>query len=185
MTGREKIESLLKKLARQTTEQPSPAVGEKIKNDIPDKLAAHKTRLDTLNIIIDLRINKFAAAASIAIITAISIYLLFGANSSGHDIFDENRLAIQYLFKSENVANAGILNSISYLHDHLVQQGKEVVFYENSIDPQNHYRLVMHWKMPDGTYKAAVLVFGKLNVQNLTAEQLIELQALMLKRKNL
>ena len=63
----EKLEKLLNELADATAEQPRPGLAEDIRRRIPQQLSPHRGRMDTINIIIDLRISRLAAAAAIII----------------------------------------------------------------------------------------------------------------------
>jgi len=62
----------------------------------------------------------------------------------------------------------------------LLHKGKDVVYYGDSIDPDNSDALLLRWKLSEGKYK---VIFGDLSAKTVTAEELIELQAQML-RKN-
>ena len=64
---KEEIDVLLNKLADKTQESVHPELSEDIKHQIPHRLLTHRGGLDTIKIIIDLRINKLTAAAAIII----------------------------------------------------------------------------------------------------------------------
>ena len=74
---KQKIEKLLAELADKTKQQPSHLLAEKIKQNIPAALNSNRPKMDSINIIIDLRISRFAAAA-IIIASLILFTALFG-----------------------------------------------------------------------------------------------------------
>jgi hypothetical protein len=76
----EKLGKLLNELADATAGPVHPYLAEEIKHQIPQQLSPHKGGIDTVNIIIDLRISKLAAAAAI-IITMILFANFFGGIS--------------------------------------------------------------------------------------------------------
>jgi len=176
----QKIERLLKDLADVTAEPAQAALGEQIKNQIPASIAPQKSGLDTISIIVDLRISKLAAAAVIII----SMFALadFFANTdpSGGGIIQDGKILVKYIFGGEKTGQSEVLAGMSQLYEHLVNQGKEVVYYGNSIDLQDSNAVLMQWKLPDGRYQ---VTFADLRSRSVTAEELVELQAQMLQKR--
>ena len=74
MTSKEKIEAMLRALARRGIEPARPGLMHEIKCRIPRRLVPH--RMDTVRIIVDLRISRIAAAAVIvlALLVAASFF---------------------------------------------------------------------------------------------------------------
>jgi len=170
------IEKWLSGLANNTAEPPSPGLAEQIKQQIPEQLPVHKNKKDTINIIIDLRINKFAAAAVIILTLILFANFLRGRDSNG--LYQDSKLVAKYLLvernQSPNVA-AGMRKYRTRVH-----QGKQAVFYGDVINPQDSDAVLMYWKLTNGKYG---VMFADLREETVTAEQLIELQTRMLRDK--
>lgn len=179
--GEEKLKKLMNELAERTTESVRPGLAEDIKHRIPQKLTpSHRIGTDTVNIIIDLRVSKLAAAAVI-IATMILFAVFFGSRDSvGDGIYQDGKLLVKYCLGGENTDRSDILAGISKFYEYLLHKGKDVVYYGDSIDPDNSDALLLRWKLSEGKYK---VIFGDLSAKTVTAEELIELQAQML-RKN-
>jgi len=62
----------------------------------------------------------------------------------------------------------------------LVQEGKEVVYYGDSVDARDSNAVLMQWKVSDGKYK---VVFRDFRIREVSAEELIRLQAQMLQKR--
>lgn len=164
----EKLGKLLSELAERTAEPVRAGLAEDIKQHIPYSLAPHKRGMNTINIIVDLRVGKLAAAA------AIIITLILLANF--HGIHQDSKLLANYLLGRTGRSN---ISAAKTEYEILVQRGKEVVFYPN-IDPKDSNSVLMHWKLSDGKYRA---VFGDLREEEVSADELIKLQARMLQKK--
>jgi hypothetical protein len=65
-------------------------------------------------------------------------------------------------------------------YEYLAQTGKDVVYYGDSVDPQDSNAVLMQWKLSDGEYR---VVFGDLRERTVSAEELIRLQARMLQKR--
>ncbi len=175
----EKLEKLLNELADATIEPADPNLAEDIKQQIPQQLSPHRGGLDTINIIIDLRISKLAAAAVI-ILTMILFATFFGGRSQGGDgIYNSGKLLIEYCLEGIREDKGNILAAKSR-YEYLAQQGKDVVFYGDSADPRDSNAVLIQWKLADGEYK---VVFCDLREETVSAEELIRLQGLMLQKK--
>ncbi|MHC4060440.1 MAG: hypothetical protein ACYSUC_07930 [Planctomycetota bacterium] len=161
----ERLGKLLNQLAERRAEPVRPGLAAEIKQHIPERLPHHRKGLDTINIVIDLRIGKLAAAA-VVIITLIVL-----ANMQG--IYQEGKLLARYLLteppESEILAERA---------KHLTSRGMGVVIYEN-VDSRDSNSVLMHWELPGGSYR---VVFGDFREEEVSAEALIELQARMLQR---
>lgn len=173
----EKLDKLLNELTERTAEPVRPGLAEDIKQCIPERLIPYRKGIDSINIIVDLRVSKSAAAAVI-IITMILLASFFGGrNSTGNGLgIQDGKLLADYLLGGTDRNN---ISTAKARYEYLVQQGKDVVFYE-STDPEDHNSVWMHWKLPDGKYG---VVFGDLSEREVSAEELIELQARMLQKK--
>ena len=87
----ERIEQLLNELAQRTAEPVRPGLADEIKARIPDKPARHKSGLDTIRIIIDLRVTKLAAAAAIIITLLLCVTLLGGKDPAGSSFLQNTK----------------------------------------------------------------------------------------------
>jgi hypothetical protein len=175
----EKLGKLLNELADATAEPVRPHLAEDIKHQIPQQLSPHRGGLDTVSIIIDLRISKLAAAAAI-IVTMILCANFFGGRSQGSDgIYQNGKLLIKYCLGGISADRSNML-AVKSRYEHLAQMGKDIVYYGDSIDPQDGNAVVIQWKLSDGEYK---VVFGDLREETVSAEELIRLQARMLQKK--
>lgn len=175
----EKLGKLLNELADATTEPVRPHLAEDIKHQIPQQLSPHRGGLDTVNIIIDLRISKLAAAAAI-ILTMILFATFFGGRSQGGDgIYNSGKLLIEYCIEGIRADRSNIM-AAKLRYEHLAQQGKDIVFYGDSVDPRDSNAVLIQWKLANGKYK---VVFGDLREETVSAEELIRLQGRMLQKK--
>ena len=176
-----KLGRMLSELADRTTEPVRPSLAEEIKHRIPQKLAPHRMGMDTINIIIDLRISKLAAAAVI-IITMILLGNFFSGRGSTGDggIYHDSKLLIEYCLAGSDTGRSGVLAGASKLYEHLVGKGEDVVYYGDSIEPGDSNAVLMQWKISDGEYR---VIFGDLHTKTVGGEELIKLQARMLQKK--
>ncbi|MHC4665504.1 MAG: hypothetical protein ACYS9T_06045 [Planctomycetota bacterium] len=161
----ERLGKLLNQLAERTAEPVRPDLAAEIKQHIPERLPHHRKGLDTINIVIDLRIGKLAAAA-VVIITLIVLANLQGIHQDG-------KLLARYLLTEPRESEI-----LAERAKHLTSRGIEVVIYEN-VDSKDSNSVLMHWKLPDGSYR---VVFKDFREEEVSAEELIELQAWMLQR---
>jgi hypothetical protein len=173
MMAEDKLKELLNEQADATAEQVREGLNEDIKRRIPQSLVPHRGGWDTINIIIDLRISRLAAAAVI-IITMILLAGLFGGRDS---IGEDSKLWIKNCLQGESTHRSDVLSTLGEV---LVQQGREVVYYDNKPDTEDIYAVVMHWKLQDGRYG---VIFGDLTTKTVTPNTLIKLQARMLQEK--
>ena len=175
----EKLGKLLNELAQRTAEPVGHGLAEEIKHRIPHSLVPHRGRMDTINIIIDLRISKLAAAAVIIITMILLANFLGGRDLAGDGIYQDGKLLAKYLLGGTGAGKSNILTGRAK-YEYLAHKGKEVVFYGDSIDPEDSNAVLMQWKLPNGKYR---VIFSDLREREVDAEELIELQARMLKKK--
>lgn len=172
----EKLKNLLKELAESGSEPVRPGLAEDIKHQIPSGLAAHGRAMNTVNIIVDLRINKLVAAA---VIIAAMIFManFFTSRYSGDgNIFQESRVFLRYLLGSDKDRTATVRSR----YELLAKEGLDVVFYGPGVDVKDSNSILLHWKVSDGKYKVLLADFREKEV---SAEELIKLQAQMLQKK--
>jgi len=184
MMREEKVKKLLNELSDATSEQVRGGFAEEIKQQIPERLMPHRRGMDTINIIIDLRISKLAAAAVIIITMILLAHLLSGRDLTSGGIYQGGRLLTRYLLGGGSVDRSNVLVGMSESYERLVQQGRDVVYYGDSVDPEDGNAVLMHWRLSaeccDGMYR---VIFGDLREKTVSAEELIKLQSRMLQKK--
>ncbi len=166
----EKLERLLNELAQTTAEPVSAGLAEDIKRHIPDRLVHHRAGMDTISIIIDLRIGKLAAAAVIIITLVLCANFLGGRDTTGTGILQDGKLMVKYF-----LGGVGAVRSDLFTY----RSQKDIVYYGSS-DPQDSNAVLMHRKLSDGGYQ---VIFGDMRTKIVTADELVELQARMLQKK--
>jgi hypothetical protein len=177
----EKLQNLLNELAQTTTAPVRAGLAEDIKEQIPYRIMPHKSGFDTINIIIDLRISKLAAAAAIIITTVLCANLLNVRTSTSNSIYQDSKMLMKYFFGAADSGTNNIpAGRVKY--EHLLKQGKKAVYYGNITDPKDSNAVLIQYKLPDGNYQ---VTFSDLRVKIVTAEQLIELQTHMLQKKTI
>ncbi|UCE98565.1 MAG: hypothetical protein JSV82_05095 [Planctomycetota bacterium] len=174
----EKLEKLLNELADVTAEPVTPGFAEDIKQRIPHRLMPHKGRMDTVNIIIDLRVSKLAAAAAIIITMVLWGSFLRSPDSIDNGLYKDGKMLVKY-FLGAGAEESNVLVAKSR-YQYLVQRGEDVAYYGDNIDPQDSNAVLIQWKLSDGNYK---VIFADLREQTVSAEELIEFQARMLQKK--
>jgi hypothetical protein len=175
MRTEQELKELLNKLSDATTEPVPPALGGDIKRQIPHRLSHHRLGMDTINIIIHLRINKLAAAAAIIITIIFCATFLGGRNSTG-GVLQDGMLFIKY-WATADTAN---ISAVKSRYDRLLGRGEDVVWYGDRITTKDSSTVLMHRKLPDGKYE---IMFADGREKQVTAEELIPLLSRMLQKK--
>jgi hypothetical protein len=174
----ERLGKLLNKLAERTAEAVRPGLAEDIKQQIPERLGAHRGGMDTIKIMIDLRVSKLAAAAVIIISMILLASFFRVRNSPSGGFYEDSKLLIKYALAGEQERRrADLAAAMSRFYEYLAKQGKEVVFYAESANINDSNSVLMQWKVSDGRYK---VILGDLREIEVSAEELIKLQARML-----
>jgi hypothetical protein len=173
---KEKLEKLLNKLSERIVEPVRPGLAEDVKRQIPQQLHMHRRGMDTISIMIDLRISRLAAAAVIIITTILFANFFSLRNSTEGNLIE----TIKYCLTRENVSRNEFAN-MAVISEELLKEGKDVVYYGNNIKPGDGFTLLMHWKLPNGKYR---VIFSDLRIMTVSPDMLITLQAQMLKEKN-
>jgi hypothetical protein len=179
----EGITKLLDELTVATEESVRPDLAEDLRRQIPHSFGAHKGGMNTINIVINLRINKLTAAAAI-IITMIFTGAIFVGGSTPGSIYQDGKLLVRHYLEVDDRDGSDELAGMSRLYDYLISQGKDVAYYGSSIDPgRSSNAVLMQWKVADNEYKVILVNRGTLSLKTVNAEQLIELQRRMLNTK--
>jgi hypothetical protein len=170
---------LLSRLAEATYERPREGFAEEVKDHIPRRLIRHRVHWDSVNIVIDLRLNRLAAAAAI-VIAVLVLVGLFAREPGGDSMYMDGKLLLKYGLGGEEAWRSELLKSLGKFCEELARQGREVVFYGESTDPKDVHSIVMHWRLPDGQYR---VVFNDLTARSVSATSLIRLQSRMLQER--
>jgi hypothetical protein len=173
----EKLEKLLNELGRRIAGHARPGLAEDIKNQIPHKLIPHRGGLDTISIIIDLRVSRVAAAAVIIVAMVLLSSFLGARNSPGGSVYKDGKLLLKYCLGNTGASQLSAGRSV---YEHLVRQGRDVVYYGDSFACEDGNTVLMHWKLGDGEYG---VMFTDLHTRTVSAEELINLQAQMLQKR--
>ena len=175
---KKRIEELLRTFATGGIERARLSLAQEIKSRIPPRLIPH--RMDTVNIIIDLRISRLAAAAAIVLAVLLIGGFFGGRDAIGRRMYQDSKLFLRYTLGGEKACRAEVLQGLSQFHDDLVAQGREVVYYGNQADLDDPTAVLMHWKLPEGKYG---VILGDLTPREVSPRLLITLQAQMLQRR--
>ena len=118
----------------------------------------------------------------VAIIVTIIVMvgLWAGRDSAADWAYKDSKLLLKYCLGGENACRTDVLTGLSKLHERLLAQGREVVYYGDNVDLKDRYAVVMHWKLPNGKYG---VILGDLTAKTVTPELLIMLQARMLEER--
>jgi len=170
-----KTETLLKALAEHGIERARPELGDQIKARIPYRLTPH--RMDTINIIVDLRISRVAAAAAILLAMLVIGRFFGGRDAAGMRMYEDGKLFLRYTLGGENACKAEFLGNLAQFRDELVAQGREVVYYGEQAKLKDPCAVIMQWKLSDDKY---AVILGDLTTRTVSAKTLISLQAHML-----
>lgn len=179
MTDKERIEELLKAFPKRGMEPVRPGLMQEIKNRIPHRLIAH--RMDTVNIIVDLRISRVAAAAAIILALVVAGGLFGGREALGTRFFQDGKVFLKHALAGEDAYRADVLGELMNLRDGLVAQGREVVFYGDRAHLNDPHVVLMQWKLDDEDRYGVIL--GDLSARTVSGKSLIRLQAYMLKKQ--
>jgi hypothetical protein len=171
----QKIENLLKELSEQTIESPRAVFADEIKMRIPSTLRRHRAA-DGLNIVINLRVSKLAAAAAIILTVVLWANLFERPDLASGSLYNDCKLFLTYGFSGGRNELAVAKTRYQYLLD----RGKEAFFYGQSNDPKDSNAILLQWKLSDGNYR---VIFANLREETVSAEELIKLQVRMLQKR--
>ncbi|MHC4265677.1 MAG: hypothetical protein ACYSUK_07075 [Planctomycetota bacterium] len=175
----EKFEKIFHQLKDSSEEPSRPELGRRIKERIPEPLPHHRG-LDTINIMIDLRISRLAAAAAI-IITVILFANFMGGNGSGaHDFYQDSKMLVKYWLGGDKVQDDLFQDSSELLKRLVPENQEDVEYFGEVVKPGDSKAVLMYWKLEDGRYE---VIFGDFKIRSLTADELLKAQGDMIKQK--
>ena len=166
---------MLKVLPVRLIERARPGLAQEIKSRIPHRLYAH--RMDTINIIVDLRISRIAAAAVILVAVFLIGAFFGGRDAGGMHMVQDGKLLLKYTLGGERACRADVLAGLAKFRDELAAQGRDVVFCADHANFNDQYAILMYWPTQDGKYS---VILGDLSARTVTPQTLIRLQAHML-----
>ena len=176
--GTQKIEDLLRRLAERGIERARPEFVQEIKARIPSRLIPRS--MDTINIIVDLRISRVAAAAAILLAVLILGRFVGGRDATGAKVYEDGKLLLRYTLGGENACQAEFLGNLAQFRDELAAQGREVVYYGRTANLKDPCAVLMHWKLSEDKYG---VILGDLTARTVSAKTLITLQDHMLQER--
>lgn len=165
---KKKIETWLDACGRQGFEAPRAGLSQEIIRRIPARLSVH--RLDAINIIVDLRISRLAAAAAIVVAIFLAGGVFGGRDALRAGIYRDSRQLIAnalggeeeasqddlmtwltaYLLSQRRAGNNEVGTDIlTWLPAYLLSQGEVVAYYGPSEDPN---AILWHWRYSQDTY---------------------------------
>jgi len=177
MRGKERIEALLKAFSERGIEPARPGLMREIKDRIPHRLIPH--RMDTVRIIVDLRISRIAAAAAIVAALLLAGSFFGGREAMSGGVVHDGKLFIKYTLGGESAYRSAISNTLAGFRDGLLAQGREVVYYGDAAELNDPHAIMMHWKLDDDKYG---VIFGDLSARTVSSRTLIRLQVHMLEK---
>ena len=177
MTGKGRIEALLKAFSERGLEPARPGLMQEIKNRIPHRLIPH--RIDTVRIIVDLRISRIAAAAAIVGALLLAGSFFGGREAISGGVFRDGKLFLKYTLGGESAYRSEIAGTLAGLREDLLAQGREVVYYGDRAELNDPHAILMHWKLDDDKYG---VIFGDLSARTVSSSILIRLQVHMLEK---
>jgi hypothetical protein len=179
MPDKEHVEELLRAFPKRGLEPVRSGLMQDIKNRIPHRLIAH--RMDSINIIVDLRISRIAAAAVIILALILAGGLFGGREALSKRMYQDGKVFLKYTFAGEDACRGDVLNELLSLRDGLLSQGREVVYYGDRAHLNDPHVVLMHWKLDEDRYG---VILGDLSARTVSGKTLIRLQAYMLKKQS-
>ncbi len=174
----EELKQSLNELADMTTEHVRDGLAEDIKQRIGHGLVrGHHGRMDTVNVMIDLRISKLTAAAAIILVIILCGSFLSARDSSSEGVLKDTKMMVKY-FLGGGVKSNILAGKSKY--EYLARRGEDIAFYGDSIDPDDSNAVMVQWRLDNGQYR---VIFGDLREETVTADELIKLQSRMLRSK--
>ena len=174
----EELKQSLNELADISAEQVRGGLAEDIKQRIGHGFVrGHHDRMDTVNVMIDLRISKLTAAAAIILVIVLCVSFLSARDSASGGMLKDTKMMVKYFLGDPTKSNI-LAGKLKY--EYLAHQGEDIAFYGDSIDPDESNAVMVQWRLGNGQYR---VIFGDLREETVTSDELIKLQAQMLRNK--
>ena len=133
--------------------------------------------MDTISIIVDLRISRVAAAAIIFVALFVAAGFFGGREAISGGVYRNSKLFLNYTLKGEDAYRGQITETLATFRDALIAQGRDVVYYGDRAESNDPHVVLMHWKLSDDQYG---VILGDMSARTVHARTLIRLQAYML-----
>jgi hypothetical protein len=181
--GTQRIEDLLRAVAVRGIERARPGLAQEIKNRIPRRLIPRRS--DLIGLVASVRVNRFAAAATILLALLLIGGLLGGREAVGKQMIEDSKLLVQYTLAGKNAGRAQILERLMDFRNDMAAQGREVVCYGNQADLNDRCAVLMYWRLSDDddSEQRYGVVLGDLSTRTVSSDMLIRLQSYMLERQ--
>jgi len=173
-----KFDELFHKLTETSSEALRPELADKVKGHIPDSMPRHRG-LDTINIMIDLRVSRLAAAAAIIIAVVLIAGFMGAGSSKGESLYQDAKLMFQYWLNGEKVQETAFQENSELLKRMMPEDTKDVEQFGSIIKPGDSESILMYWKGDDGQYE---VIFGDFSKKTMNADELLKVQSDMLKK---
>jgi len=170
------IEQLLSELAPRTVEPVRPGLNEEIKQRIPHRLTRHKINWDTVNIIIDLRLNRSVAAAVIIVSVLLLLNLYGSRDGTSGGIVQDGMLLLKYFGAGRNPD----IEAGKAKYELLIERGQDVAWYGDWVNVADSNAVLMQQKLPAGKY---MVTFVDGREAEVDSEQLVELLSRTMQKK--
>ena len=171
------IKQLLNELGPRTAEPVRPGLNEEIKQRIPHRLTRHKIGWDTVNIIIDLRLNKSVAAAVIIISVLLLLNLYGSRDATGGGIVQDSKMLIKYL----RTGGKADIEASKAKYELLLGRGEDVVWYGDWINQADPNAVLIQQNLPTGKYMVTFVDGREVEVDS---RQLVELLSRTMGKKS-
>lgn len=182
MMSEKSTKNLLKRLPQRLAESVPTDLGQKIKQQIPQRLLPHRWGGETVNIIVHLRISRLTAVAAIVLTLVLCVQFFSDHNPNQNaGLYDEVKVLLNLLPGTEGTEADFQASFLKGQQDKLVSRGIDVVYFENAYDKDSPQTLLMYWKLPSGQYS---VIYRDLRKENVSPEKLIKLQADMIRQKD-
>jgi hypothetical protein len=173
----ERITDLLRDVSQSLGSPIRPGLSTEIKRRIPERLAPHG--VGTINIIVDLRVSRIAAAAAI-LIGLVVFGGIVESRGGALQMYRDSKLLVRYALAGEDAYKGEALSNLANIRDSLIAQGREVTYYGDNVNRKDEMAILMQWKIDDNKYG---VILGDLSAQTVSPTTLIWLQAQMLQER--
>jgi hypothetical protein len=179
MTDNEKsIDELLAAFSERGFERPRQGLLREIKSHVPRRLSSH--RLDTISIVVDLRVSRLAAVAAIVVVAFVAASFFGGPDATSSGVYQDGKSIVKYALGADEAGKGKIRDVLAAYRESLLSQGKEVVYYGDRIKANDPHAILMHWRQDDDQYG---VIFGDFSARTVSGKTLIRLQAHMIKEQ--
>lgn len=137
----------LRDLAKYIAEPIPPRLGEKIRENIPERLHQHWGK-DAVNIIIHLRISRRTAFITI-LITLVLCFFLFKGIIPSDNAFTADLSRLLQMWPKSTLD----LKVFEGYYEKLVADGYEAVYLGDIAEPENPTDIVLYYRLDDDRYR--------------------------------